>query len=140
MVWLVVSALIAVQANTAMRKSEVTLPDSCKAWHKGLVSWDHVKWLINGKYYAELTQALYDTMTHTDFVVICPPASKADPFCKVWGHRPVYVRFAKGGINAALYLAALELGQAAHGLCVCVTRLADTPLFRDETGAPIKAS
>ena len=62
MVWLVVSALIAVQANTAMRKSEVTLPDACKTWHKGLVCWDHVKWLINGKYmyYAELTQALYD--------------------------------------------------------------------------------
>lgn len=46
----------------------------------------------------------------TDFVVLAPPPSKADPFLQVWGAKPIYSKFdPTGGINMAYWIVQLEL-------------------------------
>ena len=128
-------ALIATQANTGMRKSEVTLPDSLQEWNKSLINWASVKWRIKGKYYAELTLEAYLQLDAQDYLILTPPPAKADPFCKVWGGRPVYIRYdPEGGINAAYWLAQLE-----HDYPVPLQQRDVTPLFRDDGGEPLKA-
>ena len=131
-----VMAMIATQANTAMRKSEVTLPEAFTQWNKSLINWGSVKWKIGGKYYPELTLELYMALGKGDYLILTPPPAKADPFCKVWGGRPIYIRYdPEGGVNAAYWIAELE-----HRHPVLLKDREDTPLFRDEKGAAIKAS
>ena len=94
-----------------------------------------MKWRIKGKYYAELTLEAYLQLDAQDYIILTPPPAKADPFCKVWGGRPVYIRYdPEGGINAAYWLAQLE-----HDYPVPLQQRDVTPLFRDDGGEPQKA-
>ena len=131
-----VMGLIATQANTGMRKSEVTLPEALMTWNKSLLNWGSVKWKIGGRYYAELTVELYLQMGRGDYLILTPPPAKADPFCKVWGGRPVYIRYSPdGGANAAYWIAQLE-----HKHPVLLKDRENTPLFRNDDGTVIKAN
>ena len=40
-----------------------------------------VSWIVKGVAYAHLSQKQLQALTDTDYVVIKPPPSKADPFC-----------------------------------------------------------
>jgi len=127
--------MIALQANTGMRKSEVTLPESVGVWDRSRINYSSVKWCVGGKYYAYLSPELYAALSARDFCVVTPPPAKADPFCKVWGGRPVYIRYsAEAGINFAYWMAELEMHFPVE-----LAQRENTPLFRGDDGECIKA-
>ena len=80
------------------------------------------------RYYSELTLELFMRLSKQGFVVIEPPPAKTNPLCKVWGGRPIYVRYdSAGGIN-------LE-----RAYPVALADRANTPLFPDDAGAVLKS-
>jgi hypothetical protein len=74
-------------------------------------------------------------LTSNDFLVFKPPPSKPDPFCEVWGAKPVYIRYSDTNeINMAFWAA-----QQMLRFPVPASQRDSTPLFRDNNGEAIAA-
>ena len=133
--WLSVAALMAVQSNTGMRKSEVTLPQWEEAWHPGLLNWGAVTWIVGGVHKHHLTPQELQNLTQADFVVLKPPPSKADPFLQVWGAKPIYIAYSpQKGLNMAYWLAQLE-----YWFPVKPEQRSSSPVFVDDGGKCLRA-
>ena len=72
-------AYVATSASTGFRKSETVM---CHEDGTPLTR-AHVSWIVNGVAKAHLTREEMLALTEDDYVVIRPPASKADPFARV---------------------------------------------------------
>ena len=124
-------AMIGLEAMAGFRGEELVLSDN-----RGL-SFAHVAYFIGGTLYtatnwpsaAVMKEALRRPSV-TDFVIITPPTSKADPFGIIWGPLPIYLPYHSGELNAAVVLTELHLHFPPQAGAE-----AATPLFRkdDET-------
>ena len=102
-------AAIHVAAESGMRKMELT--SSNGLFTKLDLSFGHLKWSVNGQQPQEPTATLLmDLVPGRDYAVLYPNTSKADPFSKAWGTKPIHMLYEPSErINAAAALQRLEL-------------------------------
>ena len=130
-------ALIHTMAETGMRKAEVTSERARKFTNLDL-SFDHLKWLVNGGHpQGATTQLLQSMVPGRDFAVLYPNAAKADPFAMHWGNKPIFMLYdPTEDINAATALRKLEL--------MCLDRVRgkrrESPLFFNSDWQPFTGS
>jgi integrase len=128
-------AYIALSAQTGMRKADSLLCGT--AFTTGDLSRGSISWLLGGtRRVAWLTPQQLRNLGPNDYIVIRPPASKCDPFCLVWGSRPIYGRFhPTDKINMARALRDLFLVAP-----VDADKASSTPLFIMDDGAAMKGT
>ena len=102
-------ALINVAAESGMRKVELSSPKA--VFSKLDLSFAHLKWAIYGGPPVEPTRAMLRALVPgRDYAVLYPTCSKADPFSKSWGTKPIHLLYSPADpINAAACLQKLEL-------------------------------
>lgn len=130
--WTSLTALIAVMAQSGLRKAEVT---SSKGFGKKDMSRASLYWVIQEVVVRSPTLAQLLGLKPGDYAALTPPPAKADQFGAIYGGLPMYFPFdATTPLCAARELQRLELRWPVSGL-----ERRSTPLFADDTKAPFKA-
>jgi hypothetical protein len=129
-------ALINVAAESGMRKVE--LSSNRAVFTKLDLSFAHLKWAVNGGVPQEPTEALLRALVPgRDYAVLYPTCSKADPFSKSWGTKPIHMLYSPADpINAAACLQKLELLCWRSSACCRRT----SPIFFDHARKPFSPS
>ncbi|MEM8601387.1 MAG: hypothetical protein AAGF99_15835 [Bacteroidota bacterium] len=130
--WVMWRAWICVMSQTGFRKNETSLPNN-STWTRSRIARASLTWRVRGVDVASLTDPQLRALQPGDYAVLKPPAAKNDPFCLIFGDKPIYLPFdAACPFNAAAALRNLEL---VHPLAPPQRR--DTPLFTVD-GEPLR--
>ena len=115
-----------------MRKVELSSPKA--VFSKLDLSFAHPKWAVSGGTPEEPTQAILQALVPgRDHAVLYPTCSKADPYSKSWGTKPIHLLYSPvDPINAAEALQKLELLCWSRSAQCCKT----SPIFFDHAWKP----
>ena len=128
-------AWVATQAQTAFRKGD-SLVCGTDVWTVDDLSRASITWIIDGVPTPWPTDEQLRNLKPGDYVIVRAPSSKTDPYCLVWGTRPIYGAFdPHESINMARELRDLIL---AHP--VTKAAAASTPLFQMDDGSAMRGS
>lgn len=113
--WRSFRAFLTSARAAAFRKADV-LPVTRDEFDMGSASRANLSWYFKGEYRSELTADELSSLTMADRAVLRPPPVKNDPFSESFGAHPIHLPFDPDDeLNAARWLADLELGSPVHG-------------------------
>jgi hypothetical protein len=128
-------AWVAVQSQTAFRKAD-SLVCGTDEWTVDDLSRASITWIIDGVPLAWPTDEQLRNLKEGDYIIIRAPPSKTDPYCLIWGTRPIYGAFLPHeSINMAREVRDLILEHP-----VPMEKAATTPLFQMDNGEAMKGS
>ncbi|KAL3893009.1 MAG: hypothetical protein SGPRY_014563, partial [Prymnesium sp.] len=133
-------ALIATLVQAGFRKGEVSVPAPGSPCGPDCLSRAALTWVLRGRAYKPGTAPshLLRCLQHSDFAVLIPCSSKADPFDVVWGGEPIWLPF-----QYREPLCACDDALASLELAFFVASAVDASsvaLFTTDAGLPFSAS